>query len=249
MKISETVNGFIQPVKTSFETARTKASETVAKASEIAQKILKVLFTPVTYLYNHAKSFYDKMRTQPAPSDAGAPGFEPVDDSADSTGAGVLPASAVSVSADDTSLDKEIGLAIQSLFTGPDADSTDAVEDVEEPVATSYTPLEQLVFENLKAEILGTDETLDARLAREEFKREKERQKSIPFDPEAPTIAQADTQNSLKAENYQAAIGLLDQIVPQAVAQAIAQNKDIEWPALNGERQNKSAMRRAHSKG
>ncbi|MBM3194778.1 MAG: hypothetical protein FJZ60_03335, partial [Chlamydiae bacterium] len=60
MKIGERVSSFIQPVKTSFGTAATKASETVAKASEIAKKILKVLFTPVTYLYNHAKSFYDK---------------------------------------------------------------------------------------------------------------------------------------------------------------------------------------------
>ena len=70
MKVIERVHGFIQPLKTSFGTAATKASETVKKASEIASKILKVLFTPVTFLYDRAKTFYDKMRHQSAPADA-----------------------------------------------------------------------------------------------------------------------------------------------------------------------------------
>lgn len=68
MNISERVHAFIQPVKTSFGTAVTKASETVKKASEIASKILKVLFTPVTYLYHAVKSLLNRMSKNPAPA-------------------------------------------------------------------------------------------------------------------------------------------------------------------------------------
>ena len=68
MKITERVNSFIQPLKTSFGTAATKASETVKKASEIASKILKVLFSPVTYLYQAVKSLLNRVSKNPAPA-------------------------------------------------------------------------------------------------------------------------------------------------------------------------------------
>jgi hypothetical protein len=64
MKIIGNVSNLIQPVTKSIGTAATKASATVKKASEIALKILKALFTPITYLCTRAKSFFEKRREQ-----------------------------------------------------------------------------------------------------------------------------------------------------------------------------------------
>jgi hypothetical protein len=68
MKIIGNVSNLIQPVTKSIGTAATKASATVKKASEIALKILKALFTPITYLCTRAKSFFDKRREEPTKS-------------------------------------------------------------------------------------------------------------------------------------------------------------------------------------
>jgi hypothetical protein len=156
MKVCDTLKQLMLPVKTSLGKAAEKTSATVKKASEIASKILKVLFTPVTYLFDRAKSFYDKMRNQSAPADARAP--------------------------------------------APAAVESDNSEDDEGPAAFLYPALEQQAYENLKASILGTDETLSARLARETIERERARQHSIHFGPVAPPSllrhAPSDTQNS-----------------------------------------------------
>jgi hypothetical protein len=68
MKVCETIQQSLQHVKTSLGTAAQKTSATVKKASQIALKILKVLFTPITYLCTRAKSFFEKRREQPTGS-------------------------------------------------------------------------------------------------------------------------------------------------------------------------------------
>jgi hypothetical protein len=68
MKVCETIQQSLQHVKTSLGTAADKTSATVKKASQIALTILKVLFTPITYLCTRAKSFFEKRREKPTES-------------------------------------------------------------------------------------------------------------------------------------------------------------------------------------
>ena len=68
MKVCDTLKQLMLPVKTSLGKAAEKTSATVKKASQIALKILKALYTLTTYPYNCAKSFFDKRRKKPSES-------------------------------------------------------------------------------------------------------------------------------------------------------------------------------------
>jgi len=123
--------------------------------------------------------------------------------------------------------------------------SEDSEDD--EPVVPPYLALEKQVYENIKASILGTDETLWAQMAHDAIKREQARQQSIPFGPIAPIItpAPSNTQNSATVAAVKIQSERRGQIASKFQNAGLAK---AEWHALTGERQNKSQMRRAHFK-
>ena len=244
MNISERVHGFIQPVKTSFGTAVTKTSETVKKASKIASKILEVLFTPVTYLLDCAKSFYNKRRNQPASPEV-QPSIQP-------------------------EVQPEVQPSIHSSIQQTNIDLIDSDDD--EPKDSSYSPLEQQVYENLRAQILGTkDNSLMSNLARRAH-----------FEARHEAITNVlNHKAKAKAEARPAAAAFLTNITQQAVTQyanrtqvshrtptsltkatsiktahgisklanhisvpVVQGGSAADFPPLNGQRQNKAARRR-----
>jgi hypothetical protein len=129
MKVCETIQQSLQHVKTSLGTAADKTSATVKKASQIALTILKVLFTPITYLCTRAKSFFDKKHEQPsrgreASAQGGSPAILPVDQDGDSTDSAIGSAiRSIPVDQDGDSTDFAIGSAIRSI---PEGDSYQA---------------------------------------------------------------------------------------------------------------------------